>query len=40
VAYGIDLSTPFEKLPENQDFLLNGEQGRGKEPGSTASSGI
>ena len=33
-AYGIDLSTPFEKLPEKtQDFLLNGEQGRGGQDG-------
>ena len=33
-AYGIDLSTPFEKLPEKiQDFLLNGEQGRGGRTG-------
>src|SRR5436189_252006 len=37
-AYGIDLSTPFEKLPEKiQDFLLNGEQGRG---GKTGFHGI
>ena len=37
-AYGIDLSTPFEKLPEKvQDFLLNGEQGRG---GRTGFHGI
>src|SRR3984957_16646821 len=33
-AYSIDLSTPFEKLPEKtQDFLLNGEQGRGGRTG-------
>src|ERR1700730_17644144 len=37
-AYGIDLSTPFEKLPEKtQDFLLNGEPGRG---GKTGFHGI
>jgi excinuclease ABC subunit A len=37
-AYEIDLSTPFEKLPEKvQDFLLNGEQGRG---GRTGFHGI
>src|ERR1700749_888253 len=37
-AYRIDLSTPFEKLPEKvQDFLLNGEQGRG---GKTGFHGI
>src|ERR1700757_2096579 len=37
-AYGIDLSKPFEKLPEKvQDFLLNGEQGRG---GKTGFHGI
>ena len=37
-AYGIDLSTPFEKLPEaTQDFLLNGEPGRG---GRTGFHGI
>ncbi len=37
-AYGIDLSTPFEKLPEKiQDFLLNGEQGSG---GRTGFHGI
>src|SRR3974390_1956029 len=37
-AYGIDLSTPFEKLPEKvQDFLLNGEQVRG---GRTGFHGI
>ena len=37
-AYGIDLSTPFEKLPEKtQDFLLNGEPGRG---GRTGFHGI
>src|SRR5438477_4414866 len=30
----IDLKTPFEKLPEKtQDFLLNGEQGRGARTG-------
>src|SRR5437868_2290075 len=30
-AYGIDLSTPFEKLPEKmQDFLLNGEPRGGR----------
>jgi excinuclease ABC subunit A len=30
-AHGIDLSEPFEKLPEQvQDLLLNGESGRGK----------
>src|ERR1700732_3360359 len=30
-AHGIDLNTPFEKLPEKiQDLLLNGESGRGK----------
>jgi len=37
-AYGIDLSVPFEKLPEKtQDFLLHGEQGRG---GRTGFHGI
>src|SRR5437016_4522609 len=37
-AYGIDLTTPFEKFPEKtQDFLLNGEQGRG---GKTGFHGI
>jgi excinuclease ABC subunit A len=37
-AYGINLSTPFEKLPEKtQDFLLNGEPGRG---GKTGFHGI
>jgi excinuclease ABC subunit A len=37
-AYGIDLSTPFEKLPEKiQDLLLNGESGRG---GKTGFHGI
>ena len=37
-AYGIDLSTPFEKFPEKiQDLLLNGEQGRG---GKTGFRGI
>ena len=37
-AYGIDLSTPFEKLPERtQDFLLTGEPGRG---GRTGFHGI
>ncbi|HUO14283.1 MAG TPA: excinuclease ABC subunit UvrA [Verrucomicrobiae bacterium] len=37
-AYGIDLGVPFEKLPEKiQDFLLNGEQGRG---GRTGFHGI
>jgi len=37
-AYGIDLSTPFEKLPEaTQNFLLNGEPGRG---GKTGFHGI
>jgi excinuclease ABC subunit A len=37
-AYGIDLSTPFEKFPEAvQDFLLNGEPGRG---GRTGFHGI
>src|SRR6202158_6262022 len=37
-AYSIDLSTPFEKLPEKtQDFLLNGEPGRG---GKTGFHGI
>jgi excinuclease ABC subunit A len=37
-AYGIDLGTPFEKLPEKtQDFLLNGEPGRG---GRTGFHGI
>jgi excinuclease ABC subunit A len=37
-AYGIDLSTPFEKFPEKtQDFLLNGEPGRG---GRTGFHGI
>src|SRR5438477_137316 len=35
---GIDLQTPFEKFPEKtQDFLLNGEQGRG---GRTGFHGI
>src|SRR4051812_1891552 len=38
VACAIDLSTPFEKLPEKtQDFLLHGEQGRG---GRTGFHGI
>ncbi len=33
-AYGIDLSTPFEKFPEKiQDLLLNGESGRGGKSG-------
>src|SRR6202050_240391 len=37
-AYGIDLSTPFEKFPDKvQDFLLNGEPGRG---GKTGFHGI
>jgi len=37
-AYGIDLTTPFEKLPEKtQEFLLNGEPGRG---GRTGFHGI
>src|SRR3954467_486753 len=37
-AYGIDLSIPFEKLPEKiQDFLLNGEPARG---GKTGFHGI
>ena len=37
-AYGIDLSTPFEKFPEKiQDLLLNGESGRG---GKTGFHGI
>jgi excinuclease ABC subunit A len=37
-AYGINLSSPFEKLPEKtQDFLLNGEPGRG---GKTGFHGI
>jgi excinuclease ABC subunit A len=37
-AYGIDLSTPFEKFPEKkQDFLLKGESGRG---GKTGFHGI
>src|SRR5437016_5190990 len=37
-VHGIDLNTPFEKLPEKtQDFLLNGEQGRG---GRTGFHGI
>src|SRR5580765_2897087 len=37
-AYGINLSTPFEKFPEKtQDFLLNGEPGRG---GRTGFHGI
>ena len=37
-AMGIDLNTPFEKFPEKiQDFLLNGEQGRG---GRTGFHGI
>src|SRR6201998_3117989 len=37
-AYGIDLSTPFEKFHEKtQDFLLNGEPGRG---GRTGFHGI
>jgi excinuclease ABC subunit A len=37
-AYGIDLNTPFEKFPEAvQDFLLNGEPGRG---GRTGFHGI
>src|SRR5438270_2187826 len=37
-AYGINLNTPFEKLPEKtQDFLLNGEPGRG---GKTGFHGI
>src|ERR1700731_195294 len=37
-AYGIDLNTPFEKFSEKtQDFLLNGEPGRG---GKTGVHGI
>jgi len=37
-AYGIALSTPFEKFPDKvQDFLLNGEPGRG---GKTGFHGI
>ncbi|MFZ0956772.1 MAG: excinuclease ABC subunit A, partial [Candidatus Sulfotelmatobacter sp.] len=37
-AYGIDLTTPFEKFPEKtQDFLLHGEPGRG---GKTGFHGI
>src|SRR6202040_2641705 len=37
-AYGIDLNTPFEKFSEKtQDFLLNGEPGRG---GKTGFHGI
>jgi excinuclease ABC subunit A len=37
-AYGVDLSTPFEKFPEKiQDLLLNGESGRG---GKTGFHGI
>jgi len=37
-AHGIDLSTPFEKFPDKvQDFLLNGETGRG---GKTGFHGI
>ena len=37
-AYAIDLSTPFEKLSEKtQEFLLNGETGRG---GKTGFHGI
>src|SRR5271154_5108964 len=37
-AHGIDLSMPFEKLPEKtQDFLLKGEPGRG---GKTGFHGI
>ena len=37
-AYGINLSTPFEKFSEKtQDFLLNGEPGRG---GKTGFHGI
>src|SRR5258708_16237841 len=37
-AYGIDLSTEFEKFPEKiQDLLLNGEAGRG---GKTGFHGI
>src|SRR4030081_2615288 len=37
-AYGIDLSTPFEKFPEKiRDLLLNGELGRG---GKTGFHGI
>ena len=33
-AYGVDLSTPFEKFPEKiQDLLLNGESGRGGKSG-------
>ncbi len=37
-AYGIDLNTPFEKFSEKtQDFLLNGEPGRG---GRTGFHGI
>jgi excinuclease ABC subunit A len=37
-AYGINLSTPFEKFPDKiQDFLLNGEPGRG---GKTGFHGI
>ncbi len=37
-AYGMNLNSPFEKLPEKtQDFLLNGEPGRG---GKTGFHGI
>src|SRR6202162_1880476 len=37
-AYGINLNTPFEKFPDKiQDFLLNGEPGRG---GKTGFHGI
>src|SRR5712671_6774756 len=37
-AHGINLSTPFEKFPEKtQEFLLNGEPGRG---GKTGFHGI
>jgi excinuclease ABC subunit A len=37
-AYGINLSTPFEKFPDKiQDFLLKGEPGRG---GKTGFHGI
>ncbi len=37
-AHGIDLSTPFEKFPDKvQEFLLNGEPGRG---GKTGFHGI
>ena len=37
-AHGIDLTTPFEKFPDKvQEFLLNGESGRG---GKTGFHGI